>query len=121
MTTEQAMLDALKRPSVKKKVKAGTIRAMRKRLKDGEMTLTAQVAFLKEHGYFIRSEINWGKPQRKKKGDNAPTETITTADRFYSKEELAEEQEFPAPYRAPVCSICRIPFPCNCAQEQEAL
>lgn len=69
MTTEQAMADALKRPSVKKKVKAGTLRQIRKRLADGEMTLTAQVAFLKEHGYFVRAEINWGKPQRKKKGE----------------------------------------------------
>lgn len=116
MTTEKAMLDALNRPSVKKKVNDNNIRAMRKRLKDGVLSLDKQVSFLLEHGYFIRAEINWGKPKRKKKekmeevvvvqGVNAIADFISST---------AQEQE-------PKCSICRIPFPCNCAKpENEAL
>lgn len=61
MTTNETMWDAIKRKRIRKRYNAATIRTIRKRLREGKLTLDFQVNFLKENGYVIAKEIAWKK------------------------------------------------------------
>lgn len=61
MTTNDAMIAALSKKSVKKKYNAATVRSIRKRLLDGKLSLDFQVGFLKDNGYCISKEMAWKK------------------------------------------------------------
>ena len=66
MNTTDAMTKALSKKSVKKKYNAATIRSIRKRLKDGTLTLDFQVSFLSDNGYDISKPMAWKKAQKAK-------------------------------------------------------
>lgn len=92
MNTAEAMTKALSKKSVKKKYNAATIRSIRKRLKDGTLTLDFQVSFLSENGYDISKPMAWKKAYQKLNvhtGDNFGVELIVKTETDADNKELS--------------------------------